>query len=178
VARKAGRKRKSGVRQPDGRLNPTKKAQNDPLNVPQAVIRRIIAHSMLGDMEVTQFATLRIRNEVTQPMYDAGIKYREDYAAFQSAIEVKRVGAATLEPSFGSGYDLTTATGQAKDEASQRAVKRYESLIAVLDEVTARDLHALIVNHEYLDWARLHSAKNGLKELAIHLRLMRRGALD
>jgi hypothetical protein len=178
MARKAGRKRKSGVRQPDGRLNPTKKAQNDPLNVPQAVIRRIIAHSMLGDMEVTQFATLRIRNEVTQPMYDAGVKYREDYAAFQSAIEVKRVGAATLEPSFGSGYDITTPEGMRKDEASQRAVKRYESLIAVLDEVTARDIHALIVNHEYLDWSRLHSAKNGLKELAIHLRLMRRGALD
>lgn len=178
MARKAGRKRKTGTRQPDGRLNPTKQAEKDPLNVPLTVIRRIIAHSMLGDMEVTQFATLRIRNEVTQPMYDAGVKYREDYAAFQSALEVKRVGAATMEPSFGSGYDLSTATGQAKDEASQRAVKRYEALIAVLDDVTARDLHALIVNQEYLDWSRLHSAKNGLKELAIHLRLMRREGLN
>lgn len=178
MARKAGRKRKSGTREPNGRLNPTKQAERDPLNVPLTVIRRIHAHAMLGDMEVTQFARMRLRNEVTQPMYDAGIKYREDYSAFQSAIEVKRVGAATMEPSFGSGYDLSTATGQAKDEASQRAVKRYEALIAVLDETTARDIHALIVNAEYLDWARLHSAKNGLKELAIHLRLMRRGALD
>jgi hypothetical protein len=173
-----GRKRKIGSREANGQLSRADKRRDDPLNVPQSVIRRIIAHHSLGDMEVTQFASLRIKNEVTQALYDAGLKYRECYAGFQSALEVRQVKTAVLEPSFGSSYDVDTPQGQDRAHYDKRAVTRYETLAAIMDVQTGRDVHDLVVNQQYLDWARLHSAKNGLKLLAIHLRLMRREDLD
>lgn len=167
----AGRKRKPGQREPNGRI---KRASDEAQHAPAAVKRLIdAAMAKASDPRLgSEIGRLLLAGKLTTRQAAAGWRFAEVASAYQTAISAPALKSPRLERGQrGEAPEDGTPAGDAMTAATRRAVTRYMRADAVLSasgrdaERAARLLCAdvALIGHQ-----QLIDARSALDALAAH----------
>lgn len=166
-----GRKRKSGLREPSGRLS--RAERNDgPAPVVVARIRAGLLQQAADPALGTAYGVMYLRGEIAQDQYDAAGALAQARADYLRAIGARTLRSAALEPSAaGAGGDPESAAGQVAAERDRASVARYTRFAGLLGELgpeTERAVWLLVEGGA--TWAEREIAKRGLERVGRWLR--------
>lgn len=161
-----GRKRKTGPREPNGRL--VRADRNDgPAPVVVARIRAGLLRAATDPALGTLYGVMMLRGEIGPAEYDAARALDHALTDYRRAIGARTIRSAALEPSApGAGADPLSEAGQVAANRDRASVDRYKRFAGLLDEAgpdVARAVWLLVDGGA--TWTDRETAKRGLERV-------------
>lgn len=173
MASKAGRKRESGEREPNGRLSREGRAASEALAPGYLKIMRDNLHRELQNpLFGSQLGLLNLGGEISIAELEAGKRWGKLASRYQSALGVKGIKPNSFDRVGAScDFDPDSDEGRILAASEKRICDDFEAALEALVNAGRAALFAVRLvceENQPLSWEQKNHAKCGLKSLCEH----------